>query len=171
MQDYSKGIDEQFLPGERDLHLTWANNHTAIFMQGLWTCGQVFDRPEWTRIAGEFAERFYESGHPDGYWEENTNARREGGPSLVYTRLTAGCLFDVLDGRDHPRDKFVRAGDFYRGFLNDDNEIIPLADERTNSSGRRLLAGEDALEAARARQLATEDLRLGRPPRRPRTGR
>ena len=128
--------NRQFLPGERDLHLTWANNHTAIFMQGLWTCGQVFDRPEWARIAGEFAERFYESGHPDGYWEENTNAQREGGPSLVYTRLTAGCLYDVLDGRGDPRDKFIRAGDFYRGFLNDDSEMIPLADERTNSSGR-----------------------------------
>jgi hypothetical protein len=128
--------NRQFLPGERDLHLTRANNHTAIFMQGLWTCGQVFDRPQWRRTAREFAERFYESGHPDGYWEENTNADREGGPSMVYTRLTAGCLYDVLDGRADPRDKFVRAGNFYRSFLNDRNEMIPLADERTNSSGR-----------------------------------
>jgi len=128
--------NQQFLPGERDLHLTRANNHTAIFMQGLWTCGRVFDRPEWTRTALEFAERFYNSGHPDGYWEENTNAEREGGPSLVYTRLTAGCLFDVLDGRRHLRDRFVRAGDFYRSFLNDDDEMIPLADERTNGRGR-----------------------------------
>ncbi len=75
-----------FLPGQRDLHLTAANNHTAIFMQGIWYCGQTLHRQDWCDLTHEFAERFYESGHPDGYWEEHTNEQREGGPlAYLYT--------------------------------------------------------------------------------------
>jgi hypothetical protein len=124
----------QFMPGRQDLYLAGVNNHTAIFMQGIWYCGQVFGRQDWTELAREFAERFYASGHPDGYFEENTNAEREGGPSLIYTPLTAGSLYDVLDGRSRPREKFVKAGDVFRAFLNERRELIPIADERTNES-------------------------------------
>ncbi len=124
----------QFQPGRKDLHLAGVNNHNAIFMQGIWTCGQVFGRPDWVELTREFAERFYESGHPDGYFEEHTNEAREGGPSLIYTPLTAGSLYDVLDGRNHPREKFVKAGDVFRLFLNGRRELIPIADERTNES-------------------------------------
>jgi hypothetical protein len=123
-----------FQPGRTDLHLAGANNHTAIFAQGVWYCGQVFGRQDWIEIAREFAERFYDSGHPDGYFEEHTNAEREGGPSLIYTPLTAGSLYDVLEGRDQPRDKFVKAGDVFRALLNHRRELIPIADERTNGS-------------------------------------
>ena len=122
-----------FLPGRTDLHLARVNNHTAILMQGIWHCGRVFDRPDWIERAREFAERFSASGHPDGYFEENTNAAREGGPSMVYSPLTAGCLFDVLDGATHPRETFVQAGNWFRAFLNSRRELIPLADERTNT--------------------------------------
>ncbi len=123
-----------FLPGRNDLHLVGVNNHTAIFMQGIWHCGQAFDRQDWTDLAREFAARYYASGHPDGYFEEHTNSEREGGPSMVYTPLTAGCLYDVLDGRKSRYEKFVKAGDFYRAFLNHRREIIPIADERTNAN-------------------------------------
>lgn len=122
-----------FYPGRRDLHLSGANNHTAIFLQGVWHCGHAFGRPEWVAVAREFAERFYDSGHPDGYFEEHTNPEREGGPSLIYTPLTAGCLYDVLDGRRQPREKFVRAGALFRSFLDARREMLPLADERTNA--------------------------------------
>ncbi len=126
---------KRFQPGCRDLHLVGGvNNHTAIFMQGIWHCGQAFHRPDWVELTREFAERFYDSGHPDGYFEEHTNAEREGGPSLVYTPLTAGSLFDVLDGRNRPRDKFIKAGDFFRSFINERRELIPIADERTNTT-------------------------------------
>ncbi|MEI7436838.1 MAG: hypothetical protein WCL16_08555 [bacterium] len=125
----------QFHPERADLYLAGVNNHTAIFMQGIWYCGQVFDRPDWSRLASEFAGRYYASGHPDGYFEEHTNAEREGGPSLVYTTLTAGSLYDVLDGQNQPRQKFVKAGDFFRAFLNHRREMIPIADERTNANG------------------------------------
>lgn len=124
-----------FLPGRTDLHLARVNNHTAIFMQGLYYCGRVFDRPEWTAVATDFANRYYASGHEDGYFEEHTNAEREGGPSLVYTPLTAGCLYDVLGGPDQRWPKLVRAGDCFRSLLNEQREMIPLADERTNSAG------------------------------------
>lgn len=122
----------QFKPGRNDLYLAGVNNHTAIFMQGIWYCGQVFGRQDWIELAREFAERYYASGHSDGYFEEHTNAEREGGPSLVYTPLTAGGLYDVLDGLNRPREKFVKAGDVFRTFLNDHREVIPIADERTN---------------------------------------
>lgn len=161
-----------FLPGEKDLHLKPVNNHTAIFMQGIYYCGKVFGRPDWTEPALEFAERYFESGHVDGYFEENTNSEREGGPSLVYTRLTAGCLYDVLDGKNHSRKKFIRAGDFYRSFLNYHFDKIPIADERTNHSGRdasyglalHSLAGQgrfyivDTLESIDYSQLTSETL-------------
>lgn len=125
----------QFHPGCSDLHLAGVNNHTAIFMQGVWHGGKTFGRQDWIGIAREFGERYYASGHPDGYFEEHTNAEREGGPSLVYTRLTAGSLYDVLDGRNRPREKFVKAGDVFRAFLNHGREMIPIADERTNANG------------------------------------
>ena len=70
-----------FLPGEKDLHLASVNNHTAIFMQGIYHCGRVLNRPEWVTLTRDFAERFYASGHPDGYFEENTNAAR---PSCIH---------------------------------------------------------------------------------------
>ncbi|HTL53426.1 MAG TPA: hypothetical protein VL860_12700 [Planctomycetota bacterium] len=128
--------NHQFHPGVKDIHLGVANNHGAIFMQGVYYCGKVFDHPEWSEQAREFAERFYASGHDDGYWEEHTNAEREGGPSMIYTPLTAGCLFDVLEGHVQPREKFVRAGRLFRTFLNDSYEMMPIADERTNTHSR-----------------------------------
>lgn len=123
-----------FYPGRTDLYMGGVNNHMAIFMQGIWYCGKVFGRQDWVDMTHEFAERYYASGHPDGYFEEHTNAMREGGPSLVYTPLTAGCLYDVLDGRNKAHDKFIKAGDVFRSFLNDRREMIPIADERTNAS-------------------------------------
>ncbi|MCK4893935.1 MAG: hypothetical protein KAT07_08210 [Calditrichia bacterium] len=140
-QWYLKLVEEQvplaiehnknFVPGETDLYLT-TNNHTAIFMQGIYYCGQVFNHPEWVDLTLDFAERMYESVHPDGYFEENTNEAHEGGPSLIYTRLTIGSLYDVLDGKKHPREKFIKAGNFYRSFINYQYKMISVADERTN---------------------------------------
>lgn len=124
-----------FQPGRKDLHLAGVNNQTAIFMQGIWHCGREFGRPEWTDLAREFAERNLASGHPDGYYEEHTNADSEGGPSLVYTPLPAGCLYDVLGGRDDPRREFLRAGAFFCSFLDPERRMIPLADERTYADG------------------------------------
>jgi hypothetical protein len=123
-----------FFPGVENLHLTSANNHTAIFMQGIYHCGRVLGRSDWQDLAFEFAERFYSSGHQDGYWEENTNQAREGGPSGVYTRLTAGCLYDLLDGRRGEHRKFFKAGELARQFINHDRCMMPIADERTNSA-------------------------------------
>ena len=133
--------NRNFLPGEKDLHLKYVNNHTAIFMQGIYYCGKVFKKPEWVTMMLDFAERFYNSGHPDGYFEEHTNESREGGPSLVYTRLTAGCLYDILNGKKHPLEKFIKAGNFYRSFINHDYQMIPIADERTNHNSKGIEYG------------------------------
>ena len=131
----------EFLPGVRDLHLGGVNNHTAIFMQGIWHCGRVFGRPEWIALAREFAERYLASGHPDGYFEEHTNAAREGGPSMIYTPLTAGCLFDVLEGSALRQERFLRAGDFFRSFVDAEYRMMSIADERANPEGRPLSYG------------------------------
>ena len=127
--------NENFLPGKGDLYMT-TNNHTAIFMQGIYYCGKVFNHQEWVDLTLDFANRMYDSVNPDGYFEEMSDKEREGGPSLVYTRLTLGCLYDVLDGQKNSQEKFVRAGDFYRSFINRNYQMIPIADERTNSSGK-----------------------------------
>ena len=133
--------NRNFLPGEKDLHLKYVNNHTAIFMQGIYYCGKVFKKPEWVTMTLDFAERFYNSGHPDGYFEEHTNESREGGPSLVYTRLTAGCLYDILNGKKHALEKFIKAGNFYRSFINHNYQMIPIADERTNHNSKGIEYG------------------------------
>lgn len=125
----------RFFPGEQNLHLGFANNHSAIFMQGVYHAGRVLGRSDWMHSALDAAARLFRSGHPDGYWEENTNPAREGGPSLIYTPLTAGSLFDLLHDQRRCRSRFVRAGNFYRSFLNYNGGMIPLADERTNTHG------------------------------------
>ncbi|PCJ61327.1 MAG: hypothetical protein COA79_07025 [Planctomycetota bacterium] len=126
-----------FFPGRTAFHADptiHVNNHTAIFMQGIYYCGQVFEIPEWVEMTLDFAKRYFDDAHPDGYWEENTNELREGGPSLVYTRLTAECLYDVLDGKNKKQRIFLKAGDMFRSLLNYDGCMIPIADERTNHS-------------------------------------
>lgn len=127
---------KNFQPGRTDLHLT-TNNHDAMAMQALYHCGRVLGRDDWTKQAVDFAERLYESGHPDGYFEEHTNEAREGGPSLLYTPLTAGALFDVLG----PRPKLNKAGETYRAFVDVSGARIPIADERSNSTSTELSYG------------------------------
>lgn len=126
--------NKNFYPGERNLNLppSVTNNHTAIFMQGIYYCGLVLRRPEWVNLTLDFAGRMYDCVQPDGYFEENTNEAHEGGPSLIYTRLTLGCLYDVLDGKNKRQEKFIKAGNFYRSFVDHDYRMISIADERTN---------------------------------------
>jgi hypothetical protein len=132
--------NEKFFPGKDELYMN-TNNHTAIFMQGIYYCGKVFNHPEWVDMTLDFAHRMYDSVNPDGYFEEESNREREGGPSLVYTRLTLGCLYDVLDGQKNSQEKFIKAGDFYRSFINYDYQMIPIADERTNDSAKGIEYG------------------------------
>jgi hypothetical protein len=127
--------NKNFYPGKGDLYMN-TNNHTAIYMQGIYHCGKVFDHPEWSEITLDFAKRMYDSVNPEGYFEEASNKVRESGPSLVYTRISLGCLYDVLNGKELAQEKFIKAGNFYRSFINADYEMIPLADERTNSTGK-----------------------------------
>ncbi len=124
-----------FWPGGRGWLFLAANNHTAIFAQGVWLCGQTLGRADWVELAAEFAQRYLDDMHPDGYFEENAQPERLGGPSMVYTPLTAGCLYDILDGPRRRQAEFVKAGRFYRRFLNADYRRIPIADERTNNAG------------------------------------
>lgn len=124
--------NNDFYPSEKNLHLGFANNHTAIFMQGVFHVGRILGIKSWMQTAKDGAMRLFHSGHPDGYWEENTNISREGGPSMVYTPLTAGCLYDILEGYTKKQKRFKVAGNFYRSFLDNTGCSIPLADERTN---------------------------------------
>jgi hypothetical protein len=55
---------------------------------------------------------------------------------MLYTPLTAGSLFDVLDGKRKAQPKFIRAGAMFRGFLNEDHRPIAIADERSNLHDR-----------------------------------
>ena len=103
--------NKDFFPAKKNLYMN-VNNHNAIFMQGIFRCGKIFDHPEWSEKTLEFANRMYDAVNPDGYFEEAGNKERESGPSLVYTRLSLGCLYDVLDGKEKAQEKFIKAGDF-----------------------------------------------------------
>jgi hypothetical protein len=127
--------NSHFWPGISDELFLMANNHTAIFAQGIWLCGHALHRPDWVDLIADFAQRYLEAMHPDGYFDENAQPERLGGPSMVYTPLTAGSLYDILDGRHRRQPEFLQAGRFYRRFLTADDRLIPLADERTNHTG------------------------------------
>ncbi|MGH2353810.1 MAG: hypothetical protein ACRDJN_19570 [Chloroflexota bacterium] len=108
-------------------------NHIAVMAEGIWMTGEVLGRPEWQQLAGDFVDRLVAAMHPDGYFEEHTNDAREGGPSLNYTALTAGCAYLVQRWRGAvDRDRFVRAGLFFRQFVGPWLRPMPFIDERAN---------------------------------------
>lgn len=111
-------------------------NHVAIAAEGIWRTGCVFDQDDLTERAGGFVDRLVAYGHPDGYFEEHTNDAREGGPSLVYTPLTAGCAYLVQKWRDSADlDRFARCGALFRNFCDGRLRAMPFADERANPHG------------------------------------
>jgi len=113
-------------------------NHVAIVAEGIWKSGDVLGRPDWQKCAGDFIDRLVAYSHSDGYFEENTNDKREGGPSLAYTPLTAGCAYMVQRWMGNlDRKRFARYGALYRNLI--DTRFLPLvfADERANPQGLR----------------------------------
>ena len=113
-------------------------NHVAIAAEGIWKCGEVLGRADWRTMAGDFVDRLVAYGHPDGYFEENTNDTREGGPSLAYTPLTAGCAYLVKRWGGNPeRERFARCGSLYRNLTSARLQPLPFADERANPQGIR----------------------------------
>ena len=111
-------------------------NHVAIAAEGMWKSGEILGRPEWQEIAGAFIDRLIAYGHPDGYFEEHTNDAREGGPSLVYTPLTAGCAHIVQRWRNAlDRERFAQCGALYRNFTDTQFRAMAFADERANPHG------------------------------------
>ena len=133
--------NHRFWPGVRGWLFLACNNHTAIFAQGVWACGQALRRPDWVGLAEDFAQRYIEDMHPDGYFDENAQPERLGGPSMLYTPLTAGSLYDILDGRHRRQAQFLKAACFFRRFLDHGYGPIPIADERTNFGGRASVYG------------------------------
>jgi len=108
-------------------------NHVAIAAEGVWLAGEVLNRREWQRMAEDFADRLLAYGHRDGYFEENTNDRREGGPSLCYTTLTAGALYHLCRWRGElPIGRFQDCGRFSRMVTDAGLNDLLFADERTN---------------------------------------
>jgi hypothetical protein len=111
-------------------------NHVAIAAEGLWKTGQVFDDSNLCELSGSLIDRLVAYGHPDGYFEEHTNDEREGGPSLVYTPLTAGCAYMVQKWRGRADiDRFARCGALFRNLCDRHIHTMPFADERANPHG------------------------------------
>ena len=111
-------------------------NHVAIAAEGIWKTGNLFDQQELCDRASGFIDRLVAYGHPDGYFEEHTNDEREGGPSLVYTPLTAGCAYIVQKWRGlADRDRFSKCGALFRNFCDSHMHPAPFADERANPHG------------------------------------
>ncbi|MSS73496.1 MAG: hypothetical protein EXS64_18705 [Candidatus Latescibacteria bacterium] len=111
-------------------------NHVAIAAEGIYKTGAVLGRPDWQTLAGDFTDRLVAYGHPEGYFEEHTNDAREGGPSLVYTPLTAGCAYLVQKWRGRAdRERFARCGALYRSLVDARFHALAFTDERANPHG------------------------------------
>jgi hypothetical protein len=111
-------------------------NHVAIAAEGIWKTGNAFGQNDLCKRAGGFIDRLVAYGHPDGYFEEHTNDAREGGPSLVYTPLTAGCAYIVQKWRDKADlDRFSKCGALFRNFCDSKLRAMPFTDERANPHG------------------------------------
>ena len=111
-------------------------NHVAIAAEGIYKTGVALNRTDWQNTAAAFNDRLIAYGHPDGYFEEHTNDAREGGPSLVYTPLTAGCAFIIQHWRNAvDRARFEKCGTFFRNFMDAHLHTLPFADERANPHG------------------------------------
>lgn len=111
-------------------------NHVAIAAEGIYKSGMALNRTDWQETAGAFNDRLIAYGHPDGYFEEHTNDAREGGPSLVYTPLTAGCAYLIQRWQNqYDRPRFETCGAFFRNFMDAHLHAMPFADERANPHG------------------------------------
>ncbi|MDA0709719.1 MAG: hypothetical protein O3B73_05850 [bacterium] len=108
-------------------------NHVSLSAEGMWKSGEVLGRPDWQIAAAGFVDRLLSYAHRDGYFEENTNDSREGGPSILYTPLTAGSVYLTQHWRkqvDVPL--FSKIGQFSRLFVDAHLNPMPFADERAN---------------------------------------
>jgi len=108
-------------------------NHIALSAEGMYKSGEILGRSDWQEAAAGFFDRLLVYGHPDGYFEEHTNDAREGGPSLLYTPLTAGSAYLTQRWRNAVDvNLFSKYGAFYRKLCN--TQLCPLlfADERAN---------------------------------------
>jgi hypothetical protein len=108
-------------------------NHVALSAEGIWKSGEILGRTDWQEAAARFFDNLLVYGHSDGYFEEHTNDAREGGPSLLYTPLTAGSAYLT----QHWRNKvdvtlFSKLGKFSRQFVDAHLNPLPFADERAN---------------------------------------
>jgi hypothetical protein len=108
-------------------------NHVAVAAEGIYKSGMALNRKDWQDAVGAFNDRLMAYGHPDGYFEEHTNDAREGGPSLVYTPLTAGCAHLIQIWSDQgDRTRFEKCGTFFRSFMVTHLKTMAFADERAN---------------------------------------
>lgn len=135
MMDHFNGLQERH-PALDNRGFGTGINHVAIAAEGLWKTGDALNRPDWRDAAEGFTDRLIAYGHPDGYFEEHTNDAREGGPSLVYTPLTAGCAFLIQHWRNAiDRARFAHCGAFFRNLMDAHLHAMPFADERANPHG------------------------------------
>jgi hypothetical protein len=133
-----------FYPSLTEIHnrtLGTGTNHAAVCAEGLFFAGVIFEKETWHTLAQGFIARLVEFCHTDGYFEENTNDKREGGPSLDYTNLSAGAAFQVCRAAgllDQYRNIFVRCSVFSRLMSNTELKHLAFADERTNRETQRM---------------------------------
>lgn len=129
---------KDFLPGQDELHNSTVGvgiNHFALAAESLYWTGMIFSIPEWMEIASGFSGRLIRFCHPDGYFEEHTNAQREGGPSPDYTTLSLGGVYHVvrLAGvLPAYRKTIEKCAAFLRGYSDAQLKHLIFADERTN---------------------------------------
>lgn len=108
-------------------------NHIALSAEGIYKSGEILGRTDWQEAAAGFFDRLLVYGHSDGYFEEHTNDAREGGPSMLYSPLTAGSAYLTQRWRNGiDINLFSKYGAFYRKLCNTQLRPLLFADERAN---------------------------------------
>jgi hypothetical protein len=104
-------------------------NHYAIYASTLLVAGNVFDKPEWKRLATAVLQRFVkEEQAPDGYWGEHSKR----GPTTGYDYLTETQIALYWEYSKDPAalDALRRSKDFHIYFTYPDGTPVETINDR-----------------------------------------
>ena len=133
----------RFHPGLQELNSGTVGtglNHYVIAAEGVFWAGRVLGNAQWCDLASDFIRRLIGACHPDGYFEEHTNAAREGGPAVDYMPLNWGPVHHVTRAEGMlPRHRglLARCTPLWRSLTDTNLNQLCFADERTNRRGLR----------------------------------
>ena len=108
-----------------------SKNIPAHHAMGLYFAAQVFDKPEWKKIAADYLHMVVRAQHPDGYWSENK------GPVVNYGFVYVDAL-GTYYGASHDQSVLAalrKSAVFHYYFTYPDGSNVETVDERNPYHG------------------------------------